>query len=501
MNEIVENILFFIFGASSLAGISIWIFINRNALISFAAWFFRTFSWISKKFEYGNIALNIESTINYIGDKYDRSAPEIMPHPIKISWAKTSDDLDATLRKGEIIVTMQYSPNRERNLVVSTLAYLKKGLLPRARSYVDKTLMKATDFTVAKEIFSKSNYDMAIPYFYDHILEKASEEDPTLHDALTIIDKINDADFFDKVFLREIKYMGDKVYPAFPNQRIQNETKEFADFLELIADKEKGVDVPGGLMFAGRRIRTSLMLVARTWTRRIGVKPYLKRIDIDLNRGVDHMYVLARSQKNIDLAEKVIKEAIEKNKLRVLDKHKYNQILSNLEQPAICIVCALNLISRPSDERAPSDLINEIMSEHIPEFCDNKIEAVAASRFPGYKSKIAVRSVYKGLDALDCCNEPEIKTAIETALGETVEFIHWVNDPAELIQNSLTPLTRDLVVELKLDSESSKALVFVDGDEPKNMALGKRNMNIKLASEITRWQIQVVDISDEKDKK
>jgi transcription antitermination factor NusA-like protein len=498
MNEIVENILLILFGAGSGTGIAIWVFKNRNVLLAIAAWFYRTFSWISKKFEYGNIAYNIESTINSVGGLFDQSAPDIMPYPMKISWAKTSDELDTSLRNGEIIVTMQYSANRERNLVISTLAYLRKGLLPRARSYVDKTLMKATDFTVAKEVFNKSSLDMAIPYFYDHFLEEASEEYPTLHEYLSILDKINDADFFDKIFLREIKHMGDKVFPALPNQKIRDESKGFAEFLEIIAEKEKGVDVPGGLMFAGSRIRTSLMLVARSWTRIIGVKPYLKRIEIDLNRGVEHMYVLARSERNIELAEEVIRQAIDLGKLRVLDKYKYRQVVSNSEQPATCIVCALNLINRPSKDQAPSELILEVMKENIQEFCDSKIEVVAATRYPGYKSKIAVRSVYKGLDAMECCTEPERISAIETALGETVEFIPWVNDPVDLILASLTPLSNEMVVDIELDVDESKVCVKVDGWKSKRKALGKGNINLRLASDLTSWHIQIVDISEEK---
>jgi transcription antitermination factor NusA-like protein len=495
MNEIIENILLYMLGVGSASAIAIWIFRNRNVLLAIAAWFYRTFSWVSKRFEYGNVAYNIEATVNRVGKALDLSAPDALPYPMKISWAKSADELDSFLRKGEIVVTMQYSSNRERNLVVSTLAYFSKGLLPRARSYVDRSLMKATDFTVAKVVFNRSELELAIPYFFEYVLEPASEEDPALLDNLNRLDRIDNAGFFDRVFLREIKHLGDKVYPALPNQRIWDESKEFAEFLGIIAEKERGVDVPGGLMFPGSRIRTSLMLVARSWTRAVGVRPYLRRIQIDLNRGVEHMYVFARSKANISLAEEVISETINKDMLRVINRHTYTQIIDRTEQPAVCIVCALNLLMRPSEETAPSDLLLEVLSENIPELSEGKIEAVAAARLPGYKSKIAIRSVYKGLDAMDCCTEPECLDAIETALGENVEFIQWVNDPNELIISCLCPLSPESIVEIELNHDNQKASVKVDGWKSKRSACGKGDLNLRLASELTCWNIKVVDIS------
>ena len=208
------------------------------------------------------------------------------------------------------------------------------------------------------------------------------------------------------------------------------------------------------------------------------------------------MYVFARSEANNSLAEEVISEAINKGMLRVINRYTYSQVANGNEQPAICFVCALNLLMRPSEETAPSDLLLEVLRESIPELKEGKIEAVAAVRQPGYKSKIAICSVYKGLDAMGCCTEPERLDAIETTLGENVDFIQWANNPKEFIISCLFPLTPEMVVEIELDQDNHKATVNVNGWKSKRKALGRGNLNLKLASKITCWSIEVVDISE-----
>jgi len=497
MNEAIENVLIFLFGAGSVGAIAIWVFNNRTALISVVAWFYRTFSWISKRMEYGNVASNIEATVNKVGDQIDSAAPDVLPYPIRISWVKTPDSLDTSLRNGELVVTMQYSANRDRNLIVSTLAYLRKGLLPRARAYVDRTLMKATDFAVAKDVLGNSGLEMAVPMFFDEYLDPALSDDPQLLEEMTRVDRIDNAGFFQRVYLRELKQLGDKVYPATPNVRIWDESKSFAEFLETVAEKERGVDVPGGLMFPGSRIRTSLMLVARARTREIGTRVYLRRIEIDQDRGVEHMYVFARSDENIALAAQVIEEAKSGQMLHVVGDFEYSQEVSGSLQPAVCYVCALNLRMRPRAEVAPSETLLEVLRENIPELDEGKIEAVAAARYPSQLSKIAVRSVDKDIDALTCCKADDRLEAIETSLGEDVHFVAWTDNPGELVIASLYPLEPDMVVDIEIDEDNQRATINVDGWKPKRRALGRGNANVRLASEITGWQLEVVDISDE----
>ena len=95
--------------------------------------------------------------------------------------------------------------------------------------------------------------------------------------------------------------------------------------------------------------------------------------------------------------------------------------------------------------------------------------------------------------------EPGRHEAIETALGESVEFIQWTNDPGELVIACLYPLLPEAVAGIELDGDTNKASVKVDGWKSKRTALGKGDFNLRLAREITQWNIEITDITEEKD--
>ena len=160
MNEIVGYVISFLGGGGIVAFLIIWGLRNLDKVEVLGAWFYRTFCWAFRKWEYNRAATDVQAAVNTVGEAVNREAEDALPHAMKIEYAKTAQDAEAFLRDGKIIVTMGHSPDRDRNLVVSTIAYLSKGLLPRARPYVDNVLMRATDFAVAKRIFASTGRNL-----------------------------------------------------------------------------------------------------------------------------------------------------------------------------------------------------------------------------------------------------------------------------------------------------------------------------------------------------
>lgn len=500
MDKIIGHVLTFLSGGTVVAVLVIWGLNNLDKVGKIAAWFYRAFSWTHRKWEYGNVATNVQAVVNTVVEALNREAPDTLPHAMKIEWARTAQDVEAFLRDGEIIVTMDYSPNRDRNLVVSTLAYLDKGLLPRARPYIDKILMRATDFTVAKSVFMSAKRSSAISFFFENYLEPEIEEEPLLRDDCTLLDRLQEAGFFSRIFLRQLHHTGAKVFPATPDDATRQESRDFAEFLERIATRERGEETQVGLTFVRSRIRTSVMLIAREETKVWGTKAYTRRTQINLDRGIEHMYICARGVTNISLAIEVANEQEKAGKLRVLARHNFLQTIEGKEYTAICIVCAMNLLTPSIAALEPSSVLYRLLEEHIEELFDGRIEVVALARQQGVRSKIAVRSLANGIDALSCCTEQARLVAIESTLGgEQLEFIQWSNDPKLLIVASLSPLNADHVLEVITDVETRQAIVRVDSWKAKRRALGRGDQNLKCAMELTGWQITVEEASGEEE--
>lgn len=495
MKEIIGYVVSFLSGAGVVGAIVRWGLKNLDKLEPLVASFYRTFSWVYRKWEYGNVAANVQAAVNTVGEAFDREAGDVLPHAMKIEWTKTAQDAEAFLRNGEIIVTMDYSPNLDRNLVVSTLAYLEKGLLLQARPYIDKILMRATDFTVAKSIFMSAKRSSAMSLFFKEYLEPEIEKEPRLRDDCTLLDRLQKAGFFSRIFLRQLHHTGEKVFPATPDEVTWQESRDFVHFLEEIATRERGEKT--GLTFARSRIRVNVMLVARGETKLWGTEAYTRRVKISLDRGIEYMYICARRADNISLAEQVASEQEKASRLKVLARHRFLQTIEE-ECNAICIVFALNLLTPSRAALEPSSVLYRLLEEYIDELHDGQIEVVALARQPAVKSKIAVRSLTDGVDALHCCTEQARLEAMELALnGEKLEFIQWSNDPESLIVASLAPLDPDHVLEVSTDVEKHQAIVKVDGWKAKRKTLGRGDQNLSCAMELTGWQITVEEAPKE----
>ncbi|MGB3906264.1 MAG: hypothetical protein WBB22_15245 [Anaerolineae bacterium] len=498
MNEVLGYLVSFLGGGGLVAAALFWALSNLEKVEAFMAWFHRTFSWAYRKWEYGNVATNIQASVNTARQALNAEGGEVLPHAMKIEWAKTAEVTEAFLKSGEIVVTMDYSPNRDRNLVVSTLLYLGKGLLPRARPYVDDTLMTATDFTVAKSIFMSARESLAMSFFFEKYLQPEMEKEPHLRDDCTLLDGLRQSGFFSRIFLRQIQYVGENAFPAIPDDATKRESRDFAQFLSKIATKERGEDVPGGLTFARSRIRASVMLIARQDTKLWGTGAYDRRTRIHLDRGVEYMYICARGADNISLAQQVASEQESAGRVRVLARHSFVEAIENMELPVTCIACALNLLSPAGRAPEPSSVLYRLLEEHIEELRDGRIEVVATARQRGIRSKVAVRSLTSGVDVLACCTEKTRLGAIQAALGgEQVEFIRWSNDPQSLILASLTPLDPTKVVDVNIDLEKRAVTVQVDGWKARRKALGRGDQNTRCAAELTGWQITVEEAPEE----
>jgi len=474
----------------------IWLVITHlNEVERTIAWLYRMFSWIHQRFEYGNVATNVQASVNTISEEFDRTAPGVLPYAMRIQWAKNAKDTESVLQNGDVIVTMGYSRNWDRNLVVATLAYLEKSLLPRARIYIDETLRKATDFTVAKKIFISSSKGLPMNFFIQNYIKPAIERDPQLRDDYTILGKLQDVGFLARIFLQQMYYFGMKIYPSIPDKVTYQECHDFALFLKEIAIKKIGEEVT--LNFIRSKIRVSILIIASESTKVYGIKPYLRRVKLNLNRGIEHMYICARRANNISLAKQVAKEGEKANQLKIIKQHNFLQIMEKKESSAICIVCTLNLLTAPRYKLDSSDIVSRLLEEHIEELNVGQIKVITLARQEGIKTKIAVRSLVNGLDVINCCTEQKRLKSIETALGgEKIEFIKWSSDPKSFIIASLTPMEPNSVIEVSTDLEKKQAIVKVDGEKTKNLALGIGNQNLSCAMELTGWQITIKEIHE-----
>jgi len=259
-------------------------------------WFFSLFHSVMV-FQRLAVSNDVEGKIEIVAKSLNSELGNVVPNGIKIKWHKADKvDKETFINDNKVIIKMNYSKNKNRNLAIGTALFVSKGLLPNGRKYVDKSLMESTDLTLTKQVLLKYA-KQSMDYFYDEILEPAITSDPEISMLMAKLSNIDEKGMFTHIFLQEIKELGAKLYPEItPDIAVKQETKKVLDFLYNIATKESGEDLP--LTYKGKYLSFGIVLVARDETiYGKGLQPYKKSINIKIASGAKNIYISAFSRK------------------------------------------------------------------------------------------------------------------------------------------------------------------------------------------------------------
>ncbi len=141
--------------------------------------------------------------------------------------------------------------------------------------------------------------------------------------------------------------------------------------------------------------------------------------------------------------------------------------------------------------RSHPEFIVRLFELEVPEVAEHVIEIKALAREAGYRTKVAVSSIDSKVDAVGACvgvRGSRIKNIVDELSGEKIDIVRWNESSQILIQNALKPAE---VQEIALNFELGKATVVV-AEEHLSLAIGKRGQNVRLASKLTGWDIDIL---------
>lgn len=146
--------------------------------------------------------------------------------------------------------------------------------------------------------------------------------------------------------------------------------------------------------------------------------------------------------------------------------------------------------------RAHTELVRKIFETEIPEIANGAIELKALAREAGGRSKVAIHSNDENIDPIGSCvgqRGTRIQTIITELGGEKIDIILWDEDPAKFITNALSP-AKVLSVETREEDGEKIASVKVKDDQL-SLAIGRGGQNVRLASKLTGWRIDIASDS------
>ena len=149
--------------------------------------------------------------------------------------------------------------------------------------------------------------------------------------------------------------------------------------------------------------------------------------------------------------------------------------------------------------RTSPQFLVELFKIEVPEVGQGLIDILGAARDPGLRAKIAVRSNDKRIDAVGACvgmRGSRVQAVSNELAGERVDIILWDENPAQFVVNAMSPAE---VVSIVVDEDSHSMDVAVEEDKL-SQAIGRGGQNIRLASELAGWELNVMTAADAEEK-
>ncbi len=162
------------------------------------------------------------------------------------------------------------------------------------------------------------------------------------------------------------------------------------------------------------------------------------------------------------------------------------------------ILFAVNAEGRGSQlliSRTRPEMIIELFRIEVPEIGEEIIEIKGAARDPGVRAKISVKTNDQRIDPQGACigmRGARVQAVSGELAGERVDIVLWDDNPAQYVINALQPAE---VASIVIDEDSHSMDVAVE-EEQLAMAIGRGGQNIRLASELTQWRLNVMTVSD-----
>ena len=150
--------------------------------------------------------------------------------------------------------------------------------------------------------------------------------------------------------------------------------------------------------------------------------------------------------------------------------------------------------------RASNQFLAALFTQEVPEIYDGIIEIKGVAREPGSRAKISAFSNDPSIDPVGACvgmRGSRVQAVVNELQGEKIEIIPWSDDPVSFVINALAPAVPSKVV---MDEDAGRMEVVVPDDQL-SLAIGRRGQNVRLASQLTNWFVDILTEAEESEKR
>lgn len=490
----MKDLLIFTGGGITFLGIGLYCLAHFDKIQLFIGTLLRPlsfFRWIRQK----GFALSLQGRLN---ETCNSVAPDVFQKRLRVRWLKKGDihEIFATGSddEDEIMVHVVHKSNPHDTLVSILQQYTSISFVPNLRPALDRSFIVANELYIMSNIIDKNKND-ALRVYYDDYARRAYDDATT--GLLQTIHSLDKRGLYFQCFLNTLASVDEKVRQYTLDEEVQHEVSNLINFFHSIAQKK--TDAEAELLFKGHLFKLAIVLVAKKETlQSAGLDAHIERVKLVAKQDVDRIYITGTGYDNIINVKRLAAHLRRIRWLNGLAPQIYEIESPSGRQVQRAIAVYENYYYKQAEiEKSQREEVEALLNAHISEIRDGWIEVINVVREKGIVTKVLVKTDSEDLNVIGCClgRDCERRNLIESALvKEHVHFVEYSEDPETLVRRSLFPCPEEMIIECNLSTEKKAAQVRVQ-KEYIGLAIGKRGHNVKLASQLTEWYIQLSEKS------
>lgn len=243
--------------------------------------FFRLFKWFKREYVANEVVRNLNTFFSkeMYGDNF----------AFKINWIKHEDN--AILKSGKLVIRMRREDDQTKNILTAAKYALPKIVCPIMRHSLKQSFVTAIDYTFLHKLADKlGNHGKAV--YKRYFLNPEVEANPEVAVMLQKLLRLDKFGLFTSIFINELDNVGEGLYADGDTQDRTNEMLQFTNYLGNVAERGRGDEIE--LMNMSEVFKVSIILLAKSQiASKRGLIPYLRRLNLNLEKGCDSIYIIA----------------------------------------------------------------------------------------------------------------------------------------------------------------------------------------------------------------
>jgi hypothetical protein len=239
------------------------------------------------------VKFELESEINTALKEFGKEGAGFVEHEVVISWLTPDQEARSLFfRGGKAYLKLDFTEDKERNLVEAVLMYCNECLLPEVRQYIARPLVRAIYLVFIDEMLDRRNAVRGRAYFTQEVIPRETEITPDINKYLDTLELISQHGLFIRILLPEIRdYPGRTHYRVARSSHLQ-QVEAFIQFLKITAE-DRTRKIKRAWLHIGETIRIGVVLVGISDKLQFeGTRPYVKRTARDNAEGARNVYLI-----------------------------------------------------------------------------------------------------------------------------------------------------------------------------------------------------------------